>query len=154
MPMTIQDEYKYARRFGYDEAHRVWRQHRAERPTVGVADHAYSECPLASDELIAAMTPKLGAYPAAPWRELVRAAREDYARWWHWLVERALNPSPPRAVVAVDLEDDDAEDDSDDSDGSDNCYSCYGSGGGEDAALRCRTCRGTGILRREVDCDY
>lgn len=154
MPMTIQDEYKYARRFGHDEAHRVWREHRAYRPTVGVADHAYSECPMLHDDLIAAMTPKLGAYPSAPWRELVRAAREDYTRWWHWLVERALNPSPPRAVVAVDLEDDDAEDDSDDSDGSDDCYSCYGSGGGEDAALRCRTCRGTGILRREVDCDY
>ena len=150
MPMTIQDEYKYARRFGYDEAHRVWRQHRAKRPTVGVADHAYSECPMASSEMIGAMTPALGAYPAAPWRELVRAAREDYARWWHWLVERALNPSPPRAVVAVDLEDDD----DDAEDGSDDCYACHGSGGGEDAALRCRTCRGTGILRREVDCDY
>lgn len=153
MTMTIQDQYKYARRFGHDEAHRVWREHRAERPTVGVADHAYSECPLASSELIGAMTPALGAYPAAPWRELVRAAREDYARWWHSLVERALNPSPPRAVVSVDLEDDAAED-QDDSDGSDDCYACYGSGGGEDAALRCRTCRGTGMLRREVGCDY
>ena len=118
MPMTIQDEYKYARRFGYDEAHRVWRQHRAERPTVGVTDHGYSECPLTRDELIAAMTPTLGAYPAAPWHELVRTARDEYARWWHSLVRRALNPSPPRAVVAVDLEDDNAEDGSDDSDGS------------------------------------
>ena len=150
MPMTIQDEYKYARRFGHDEAHRVWRERRAERPTVGVTDHAYSECPMVHDDLIAAMTPALGAYPSAPWRELVRAAREDYARWWRWLVERALNPSPPRAVVAVDLEDDDAED----QDGSDDCYACHGSGGGEDAALRCRTCRGTGMLRRAVDCDH
>ncbi len=150
MPMTIQAEYKYARRFGHDEAHRVWAEHRAERPTVGVADHGYSECPLASDDLIAAMTPKLGAYPAAPWRELVRAAREDYARWWHWLVERALHPSPPRVVVAVDLEDDD----DDDQDDSDDCYACHGSGGGEDAALRCRTCRGTGILRSEVGYDH
>ena len=150
MPMTIQAEYKYARRFGHDEAHRVWREHRAERPTVGVADHAYSECLMFDDDLIAAMTPALGAYPSAPWRELARAAREDYARWWHWLVQRALHPSPPRAVVAVDLEDDDAEDD----DAEDDCYACHGSGGGEDAALRCRTCRGTGMLRREVVCDY
>ena len=89
MPMTIQDEYKHARRFGHDEAHRVWRERRAALPTVGVADHAYSECSLTRNELIAAMTPKLGAYPAACWNELVRAAREDYARWWHSLVERA-----------------------------------------------------------------
>lgn len=150
MPMTIQAEYKHAARFGHDEAHRVWRQHRAERPTVGVADHGYSECPLTREELIAAMTPTLGAYPAAPWHELVRTAREDYARWWRWLVERALNPSPPR-VVAIELEDDD---DTEHQDGSDDCYACHGSGGGEDAALRCRTCRGTGILRREVGCDY
>ena len=150
MPMTIQAEYKYARRFGHDQAHRVWREHRAARPTVGVADHAYSECLMFDDDLIAAMTPALGAYPSAPWRELVRAAREDYARWWRWLVERALHPSPPRAVVAVDLEDDD----DDAEDGSDDCYACHGSGGGEDAALRCRTCRGTGMLRREVGCDY
>lgn len=152
MTMTIQDQYKYARRFGHDEAHRVWRQHRAERPTVGVTDHAYSECSLTRSELIAAMTPTLGAYPAAPWRELVRAAREDYARWWHWLVERALNPSPPRAVaIELELEDDD---DAADQDDSDDCYACHGSGGGEDLPLRCRTCRGTGILRSEVGCDY
>jgi hypothetical protein len=145
--MTIQDEYKYARRFGYDEAHRVWRQHRAERPTVGVADHAYSECPLTRDELIAAMTPTLGAYPAAPWHELVRTARDEYARWWRSLVERALNPSPPR-VVAVELEDDDDEDGSDDSDGSDDCASCGGSGGG-DYPMVCRSCSGSGRSRSE-----
>lgn len=149
MPMTINDEYKYARRFGHDEAHRVWREHRAERPAVGVTDHGYSECLMTRDELIAAMAPTLGAYPAAPWRELVRAAREDYARWWRSLVERALHPSPP--AVAVELEDDDSDDDED---GADDCYACYGSGGGEDAALRCRTCRGTGILRSEAGCDY
>lgn len=147
MPMTIQAEYRRAARFGRDEAHRVWRQHRAERPTVGVADHGYSECAMTRDELIAAMTPTLGAYPAAPWRELVRTARDSYARWWSWLVERALHPSPP--AVAIELEDDDEEEEQD---GSDDCYTCQGSGGGEDAALRCRTCRGTGILRREVGC--